>query len=318
MWKQLAAGLMACLAGVASAGAAPALATDGLQTFLRAVVAGEPRSPRHYAQELAPLPHRSGKGSVLPTLTVVAGKLGENRCVYQFRLETWALNDASADPTVSEPTGGRSTVKQAPCDSLVQEVLAVAEYEVGALAGRVVRGAPRANNNERDAVVAAVRDAAEDQPAADAPVYVALTLPSRVNLRAKPSLQAPVRATLAPSTRMELLATSRADWYAVRDGGGYLHRKALHTLTPLLSAEAQSVVVAQIGKAYVPVRDQPSIKGRVVARLSPGAEVQLDAQASGGWSRLANNSGYIPTRALAAPAIVARSVTGNVRVSLAR
>lgn len=325
MGKRLAAGLLAGLVVAGEAVAAPALSAEGLRTFLQAVVNGEPRSPRHYAQELDPLPHRSGKGSILPTLTVVAGKLGDNRCVYQFRIETWALGDAAADAVSSEPTGGRSTVKQAPCDALVQEVVAVAEYEVGALEGRVTRGAPRANNRERDAVVAAVRDALDERPPADAPAFVGQTLASRVNLRASPSLQAPVRATLAPSTTLELLATARADWYASRDGNGFVHRTALQSLRPLTQTVSAPVgkpavtVVARVGTAHVLVRDQPSISGRVITRLSPGSEVRLQGDIAQGWVRLADESGYIPARALSGPPIDSATVAAhNMRVSLRR
>lgn len=309
---------MACLTGVGWAGDLPAFPADGLRTFLSAVVDGEARLPRHFSQELEPLANRSGNGAVLPTLTVVAGKLGDNRCVYQFRIETWVLSEPSS-AAATEPTGGRSMVKQAPCDSLVQEVTAVAEYEFNALAGRVIRGAPRANNHQREAVVAAVREAFEGQPGANATTYVARTLAARVNLRAAPSLKAPVRATLAPSSELALIATARSDWYSVRNRGGFVHRSALQSLAPTTEteSEAQPIIVANVGKAYVPVRDEPSISGRVVARLSPGSEVRLYADAQG-WSRLANESGYIPTNALSPSAVGPLSVAGATRVRLQR
>lgn len=232
MWIRLAAGLLACTTGVAWAGAEAGTSVEGLRTFLRSVVDGEARSPRHFSHELPLLRDRSGRGSVLPTLTLVAGKLGDDRCVYQLRVETWTSDGERADHGARESTGGRSTLKQAPCETLVEEVLAVVEYEVGSLRRRVLHGAPRANNQARDAVVAAVRENAAPVVAAGAAPIIARTLPSRVNLRAAPSLTAPVRATLAPSTQLELLPTVQPGWYALRNGRGYVHERALQSLSP--------------------------------------------------------------------------------------
>ena len=311
MWLRLAAGLMACTTGVAWAGTEiPAMPKDGLRAFMRAVVEGEARSPRHFAQELALLRHRNGRDSVLPTLTVIAGKLGDGRCVYQLRVESWTLDGQRADDAHvdRQSTGGRSTLKQSSCDTLVEEVLAVAEYEVGSLQRRVVHGAARASNQGRDAVVAAVRDSASQLPPSDAPVMVAQTLPSRVNLRAAPSLTAPVRTTLPPSTRLEVVQTAQSDWYALRDGRGFVHARGLRLHAA--GASAEPVLRARLRAAYVPVREEPSLRARVLARLKPSAEVRVVAQPQDGWHRLADQPGYIPVAALAAPADSTMSVAG--------
>lgn len=313
MWTRLAAGLMACTTGVAWAGTEiPAMPMDGLRAFMRAVVEGEARSPRHFAQELALLRHRNGRDAVLPTLTVIAGKLGDGRCVYQLRVETWTLDGQRADDARADrqSTGGRSTLKQSACDTLVEEVLAVAEYELGSLQRRVVHGEARASNQGRDAVVAAVREGASRLPPPDAPVVVAQTLPSRVNLRAAPSLTAPVRMTLPPSTRLELVQTAQSDWYALRDGRGFVHARGLQSHPAEASSHAEPILRARLRAAYVTVREAPSLRARVLARLKPGAEVRVLVQPQDGWHRLADQPGYIPIAALEKSTDPTMSVAG--------
>lgn len=322
MRKQLAAGLLACTTGAAWAGVdRAAVPVSDLRAFLNGVVAGETRSPQHYARELAALPHRNGRETVLPTLTVIAGKLGDGRCVYQLRVESWMLDpsqDGGPSEPRGEPTGGRSTLKQTACDALVQEVLAVADYEVGSLQRRVVQGAARANNHGRDAVVAAVRaQAAEPALAADTTLLQARTLASRVNLRAAPALDAPVRSVLAPSTLLELQRTTHRDWYALRDGRGFIHVRALQS-TPVAATSTQTVLRARLRDAYVAVREGPSLNARVLSRLKPNADVRLLADAQDGWHRLADQPGFIPATALASGARGGIAVVAGAGTGLSR
>jgi hypothetical protein len=296
MWRRLAAGLFTCASGLAHAGGAiGSTATGELEAFLREVVAGEPRTPRHFSLELEPLSSSDGRHRVLPTVAIVAGRLGSELCLYQFRLETWSLTAAAND---DEPSGGRSTVQQAPCDTLVDEVRTLTEYEVGSLRNRVARGTPRASNAERDALLAAAPEQAES--------YRAETGLGRVNVRVAPSLAARVRTQLAPRTPLRVTSTAQADWYRTADGRGYVHRSGLRQLQAEAPADpgpvASETVHASTGSAYVSVRTAPTYSGRVVTRLKPNSVLSLQAVADAeGWYRLDDGSGYVPAAALSLP-----------------
>lgn len=298
---------MACASSLAHAGdAIPRTAAAELEAFLRDVVAGEPRTPRHFSLELEPLSLGDGRARLLPTVAIVAGRLGSELCLYQFRLETWPLSaDSSASAPQNESSSGRSTVKQAPCETLVTEVLTVTEYEVGALRNRIARGAPRANNLERDALIAAVRDLPPaPEPLANAETYRAQTGSGRVNVRVAPSLAARVRTQLAPRTALTLQATAQPDWFRTQDGRGFVHRSGLQALAPGGAAlapvlAAQPSMRVTTGSAYVPVRESPSFTGRVVLRLRPNSPLSLQAvPEASGWYRLEDGSGYVPAAAL--------------------
>ncbi len=319
MWRRLAAGLLVCASGLAHAGdAIPRTAAAELEAFLRDVVAGAPRTPHHFSLELEPLGSGDGRNRVLPTVAIVAGRLGSERCLYQFRLETWPLSaSGSTAAPQSESSGGRSTVKQAPCDTLVSEVMAITEYEVGALRNRIAHGAPRANNLERDALIAAVRDLPPvPELAENAETYSAQTGSGRVNVRTAPSLAGRVRAQLAPRTALTLLATAQPDWFRTQDGRGFVHRSGLQALTPAAAVALTSPASLRVttGSAYVSVREAPSFSGRVVNRLRPNSPLSLQAvPEANGWYRIEDGSGYVPAAALTLPPEAVALAAGNQR-----
>lgn len=206
-----------------------AAATDELSAFLKTIAEGAQLTTREYSSPLEPIHSRSGKRAVVPTLNVLAGRLDVESCLYQLRLDLrWTRGGATGDAEV----GGRSLIQKAPCATLTDEVVAVANYEVAALNRRLNEGGRFALNKEREQVIAAARRLGSGARRGAAESFPAVTIGSRVNLRASPSLKAPVLAKLAPASVLELVRTDVADWFLVRGQPGYVHASALESIHP--------------------------------------------------------------------------------------
>lgn len=305
MFKQLAAGLLSCTAAVASAAsfAQTPAPMDGLSAFLEAVQDGAVRSPRRYGVQMPEIVSRNGQRRVAPALDVVAGRLDAESCLYQFRLELQWSGEAISEEDAQ--VGGRSLIQKAPCSTLVQEVVAVATYELSALRRRLHDGGRFALNREREQIIAAARrmPLQQNDPRA---ALAAVTVDSRVNLRVSPSLKAPVLSKLAPASLVQVTPTASADWYQLQGGPGYLHVSALQSLQPAqllelpapVPAAAEDFVAAEVGSAHLSVRDSPSLNGRVIGRLKPGAHLRLQPAPAAGWFELDDGSGFVPEAGL--------------------
>ncbi|MES0873184.1 SH3 domain-containing protein [Sinimarinibacterium thermocellulolyticum] len=292
------AALLAVAASVSAARAEVPAFADELGAFVDEVRHGALLTPQRYRRELAPIRSRDQRRAVLPTLDVVAGRLDERTCLYQFRLALeWSGKPLDqGDATV----GGRSLIQQAPCATLSNEVVALAVYEIAALERRLQQGGRFALNRERDAIIAAARRL----PAQDVGAQHGLTgvtIDGRVNLRMAPSLDAPVLAKLAPASVVQLAPTASPEWFAMRDQPGYLHASALRSIQashpteapPPVGIAATAFLEAQVGAAHVSVRDSPSLRGRVLKRLKPGTPVQLIETPEAGWFELVDGEGFI-------------------------
>jgi hypothetical protein len=299
MRTALAAALLIAATGVFAGPAAETSSfTDELGQFVDAVRSGELREPQRHSVVLPEIVSRSGNRRVAPSLDVVAGRLDAEHCLYQLRLELhWsgrALHDDDA------AVGGRSLIQQAPCATLTQEVLAVAAYEVSALNRRLREGGRAAVNQERDQIIAAARRL-PTVPDAGATLFAAVTVDSRVNLRMSPSLKAPVLAKLAPASMLHVVPTANRDWFLLQGRPGYLHVSALQSVEPAaaapppepVTAALDSFVAAEVGNAHLAVRESPSLAGRVVGRLRPGAPLRLAPAEESGWFELEDGSGYV-------------------------
>lgn len=288
----LAAGLLS--AAAAAAQAAPPQPLEGLAAFLESVQNSAPRLPQRYGAQLPRIESGDGRRSVAPTLDLVAGRLDADHCLYQLRLELhWSGSSPDDD---DDRVGGRSLIQKAPCATLVQEVVAVAQYELSALQRRLQGAGRLALNRERDQVIAAVRRA--PAPAAQG-LYVAVTVDDRVNVRVSPSLKAPVLSKLSPASVVEVAPTASADWYRLPSSSGYVHASALRTLEPAPAlappqAPAAAVVEAVVGSAHLPVHQEPSPRSRVVARLKPRSAVRLLPTPVPGWLELDDGAGFVP------------------------
>jgi hypothetical protein len=292
------ASLLIAAAGSAAALAAEPSFTHELGQFVDAVRLGELRQPQRHSVALAEIVSRSGNRRVAPSLDVVAGRLDNDHCLYQLRLELHWSGRALHDDDAAE--GGRSLIQQAPCATLTQEVLAVAVYEVSALTRRLREGGRAAVNQERDQIIAAARRLPL-MPEADATLLAAVTVDSRVNLRTSPSLKAPVLAKLAPASLVHVVPTASRDWYLLHGRPGYLHASALQSVEPAaaaappepVTATFDSFVAAEVGSAHLAVRESPSLTGRVVGRLRPGTALRLAPVDESGWLELEDGSGYV-------------------------
>lgn len=203
-------------------------ATAGeLSAFLKTITDGAQLSTEQYAAQLESIRSRDGQRAVVPTLNILAGRIDAESCLYQLRLDLRWTRGTDADET-----GGRSLIQKAPCASLADEVVAVANYEVAALHRRLQDGGRFAINREREQVIAAARRRGAETARGPYESFPAVTIGSRVNLRASPSLKAPVLAKLAPASVIELVRTDDSDWFLVRGQPGYVHASALESLHP--------------------------------------------------------------------------------------
>lgn len=198
-----------------------------LVAFLKTIVAGAQLTTQQYSIDLDPIRSSNGKRAVVPTLNLVAGRMDAESCLYQLRLDLRWTQNADAD---AAETGGRSLIQKAPCNTLTDEVQAVVRYEVAALNRRLNEGGRFAINKEREQVIAAARRLGDLPQSGVQESFPAVTIGSRVNLRASPSLKAPVLAKLAPDSHVELLRTDDADWFRVRGQSGYVHASALASM----------------------------------------------------------------------------------------
>ncbi|PXV66593.1 SH3 domain-containing protein [Sinimarinibacterium flocculans] len=299
MLKHLASGaLLAAAVAGSSASAEVSAFADGLGAFLDDVRHGELRTPQRYTTQLPLITSRDKRRAVAPELDVVAGRLDARTCLYQLRLGLeWSGKALDEDDAA---VGGRTLIQQAPCATLVNEVVAVAIYEISTLERRLHQGGRFAMNRERDKIIAAARR----MPDSDVPVQAvltAVTIDGRVNLRMAPSLKAPVMAKLAPASVIQVAPTASGDWFALHGQPGFVHASALQSVehadeagTPApVTVAAASFIQATVGSAHLAVRERPSINGRVVARLKPGTAVQLVETAEQGWFELAQGDGFV-------------------------
>lgn len=304
MIKALAVGLLGALCVPTAAYATTTALTGELGAFLRTISDGAELAPRQYAAQLNEIRSRSGRRTVVPTLNVSAGRLDADSCLYQLRIDLrWTIGGADGDPEL----GGRSLIQKAPCATLADEVVAVALYEISALRRRLQDGGRFATNQERDQVIASARRAAQP-PDDSADAMTAVTIAGRVNLRASPSLAAPVLAKLAPASVIQVATTPDPDWYQMRGQPGFVHASALRSVHPLVPAEPAEELDAQVfedggftaevGAARLIVRDQPSSRGRMVSQLRPGTRLRLVATDQPGWYALVGGAGYVAASGL--------------------
>ncbi|MEQ1439155.1 SH3 domain-containing protein [Fontimonas sp. SYSU GA230001] len=228
--KALTTGMLVCaLLAPATLCANPAQQIRGeLGAFLKTITDGAQLTTRQYASPLEPVRSHDGRRAVEPTLSIVAGRMDAQSCLYQLRIDLHWLRGTAANEADS---GGRTLIQKAPCATLTDEVLAVVDYEVAALNRRLNDSGRFAINKEREQVIAAARRQGGGSRG-EADYFPAMTVASRVNLRASPSLKAPVLAKLAPASVVELARTDEADWFLVRGRSGYVHASALEASYP--------------------------------------------------------------------------------------
>jgi hypothetical protein len=299
MFRPLAIGALLAAAAVASPASADVAAfADPLGAFLDEVRDGDLRTPQRYSVKLPVISSRDKRRSVSPELDVVAGRLDDRTCLYQMRIALeWSGKALAADDA---QVGGRSLIQQAPCETLTNEVVAIAVYEISALERRLQQGGRFALNRERDKIIAAARRMPVHEHAAEGGL-TAVTIDSRVNLRMSPSLRAPVLAKLAPASVVHVAPTASAEWFMLQGQPGYLHASALRsvesadaaTVPAPITVAAAAFINARVGSSHVSVREQPSLNGRVVTRLRPGTAVQLVETAEAGWFELVDSHGFV-------------------------
>lgn len=302
--SSLAVGLLISAGALPCAQAETASFAQDLTSFLERIPDAPQRLPRSFKTDLPSISSSNGKRTVSPVLELVAGRLDSHTCLYQLRLHLRWSGAAIDEEDAAE--GGRSILQKTACDSLVQEATAVAQYEVSALQRKLQQGGRFASNNERDQIIAATRHAPVESVRTLGSQLDAVTIASRVNLRATPSLKSPVISKLAAASLIQVVKTTKDDWYQLQGRPGYIHSSALAAIHEAsLSAPppaqiedlAGQLVVATVS-GRVMVREQPDKTAKVLKRLQPGTQLRLLPADTSGWFELDDGSGFVADEGL--------------------
>lgn len=128
-------------------------------------------------------------------------------------------------------------------------------------------------------------------------VQSALVKGGALNLRETASLEARVLGQYPTGTLVEIIE-SGDEWHKVEVGGktGYMMAKYLNT--DLTAASAQAVVRTNTGIG-LNLREEPSMKGKIITSYKPGTEVTV-MQKGSAWSRVQVNGteGFMATQYL--------------------
>lgn len=318
-------GLLLALGQGPAAHANPASYAEELAQFLEQIPKAPLRAPRDFRVELPSITSSNGKRTVAPVLELVAGRLDSHTCLYQLRLnQRWSGKTLSDE---DEAEGGRSVLQKTACAALAQEATAVAVYEVSALQRRLQQGGRFASNKERDQVIAAARKGAPELVQVSGDQLDAVTVDSRVNLRVAPSLTSPVLSKLAAASMIQVVRTSKTDWYQLQGRPGYIHASALasvHTASidapppaQIDDVAAQRVYATVSGR--VMLREQPDRAARVLKNLRPGTKLSLLPADVAGWFELDDGSGFVAdeglVRAVKTGAPATAAISPNARSS---
>ncbi|HEY1077228.1 MAG TPA: SH3 domain-containing protein [Fontimonas sp.] len=294
----LAAGAMSC------AYAEQAAFAQDLTSFLERIPDAPQRLPRSFKTDLPSISSSNGKRIVSPALELVAGRLDSHTCLYQLRLHLRWSGAAIDEEDAAE--GGRSVLQKTACASLVQEATAVAIYEVSALQRKLQQGGRFASNNERDQIIAAARHAPVESVQVLGNQLDAVTIASRVNLRATPSLKSPVLSKLAAASLIQVVKTTKDEWYQLQGRPGYIHASALASVheaslsapPPAQIEDVASQRVLATVSGRVMVREQPEKTAKVLKRLQPGTQLRLLPTDVAGWFELDDGSGFVADEGL--------------------
>ncbi len=299
-----ATGLLLAMGTMSAAHAETTAFAQELSSFLERVPAAPQRSPRSFKVDLPSITSSNGKRTVSPALELMAGRLDSHTCLYQLRVHLrWSGAVINEDDAAE---GGRSVLQKTACSALTQEATAVAVYEVSALQRRLQEGGRFASNKERDLVIAAARHAPEAVQTSGSQLD-AVTIASRVNLRSMPSLKSPVLSKLAAASLIQVVKTTKDDWYQLQGRPGYIHASALASVhAPSLDAPPPAqidevetqLVLATVSGARVTVREQPEKTAKVLKRLRPGTQLRLLPAEVAGWFELDDGSGFVPDEGL--------------------
>ncbi|MDP9139818.1 MAG: SH3 domain-containing protein [Pseudomonadota bacterium] len=275
-----------------------------LSSFLERIPTAPQRSPRSFKVDLPSITSSNGKRTVAPALELVAGRLDSHTCLYQLRVQLRWSGKAMDEEDAAE--GGRSVLQKTACSALTQEATAVAVYEVSALQRRLQEGGRFASNKERDLVIAAARHAPGAVQTSGSQLD-AVTIASRVNLRSMPSLKSPVLSKLGAASLIQVIKTSKDEWYQLQGRPGYIHASALASVhVPSLDAPPPAqideietqLVLATVSGVRVTVREQPEKTAKVLKRLRPGTPLRLLPADVAGWFELDDGSGFVPDEGL--------------------
>lgn len=282
----------------------PTAYAEDLAKFLAQIPDAPQRAPRDFKADLPSITSSNGKRTVAPVLELVAGRLDSHTCLYQLRLNLRWSGKAFDEDDAAE--GGRSVLQKTACSALAQEATAVAVYEVSALQRRLQQGGRFASNKERDQVIAAARRGAPEPVQVSGSQLDAVTIDSRVNLRISPSLTAPVLSKLAAASMIQVVRTTKDEWYQLQGRPGYIHASALASVhAPSLDAPPPAQIDDMAGQRVlatvsgrVMLREQPDKAARILKQLKPGTQLSLLPADVTGWFEMDDGSGFVADEGL--------------------